>query len=293
MKHRGLSPRTRPLRWGLFLLLIGGVLVVTGPAAIANVEHWVSAERASLPWYAIRIFGMLSYLALTLSVIYGLMLSTGILDAIAHRVVSFTLHQELAAIGLGFGMVHGALLMLDTTMPFSLAQLLVPFAASYRPLWVGIGQVALYVMAIVYFSFNVRREIGQRAWRLIHYLTFVAFVAATAHGLMSGTDTSAPWAFWGYVVASATVVFLFGYRITTAIAARSGGQPAAARPASAAGARPAPAAGARSAAGGRPLPPIRVVPVATQLGDVDSETWPGVDERPRARPTLAERDSAA
>jgi sulfoxide reductase heme-binding subunit YedZ len=220
VKYRGLSPRTRPLRWGLYLLLLAVVLGLTGPAALGAATRWLATEHDKLPWFGTRLFGMLSYLAVALSVIYGLLLSTGVLDAIAHRAVSFTLHQDLAAIGLGLGMVHGALLMLDRTVPYTPAQVLVPFAGPYQPLWVGIGQIALYLMAIVYASFYARRRIGQRAWRLLHYATFLAFLGATAHGLMAGSDTSASWAFWTYVAASVAVTFLFGYRVTLAAGSR-------------------------------------------------------------------------
>ena len=47
------------------------------------------------------------------SVVYGLLLSTKLLDAIAHRPISFSLHQDLAAIGLGLAAIHGMLLGLD------------------------------------------------------------------------------------------------------------------------------------------------------------------------------------
>jgi DMSO/TMAO reductase YedYZ heme-binding membrane subunit len=64
----------------------------------------------------------------------------------------------------------------------------------------------------------VRRRIGQRAWRLLHYTTLLAFVGATAHGLMSGTDSPAVWAFAAYLVATVAVVFLLIYRITLGLA---------------------------------------------------------------------------
>ena len=47
-------------------------------------------------------------------------------------------------------------------------------------------------MAIVVGSFYVRRQIGQRAWRTLHYVTFLAFLGATAHGVMAGTDSGTP-----------------------------------------------------------------------------------------------------
>ncbi len=222
MKYRGLDPRTRLLRWALFLAAVAVTLVVTGGGAIDAATTWLTTEQDRLPWYATRLLGLLSYLIITGSVVYGLLLSTGILDAIAHRTVSFTLHQDLSAIGLGLAMVHAAMLVLDRSVPFTVAEVLVPFIGPYRPLWVATGQVALYLSIVVVASFSLRKRLGQKRWRTLHYVTFLAFLAATAHGLMAGTDTAAPWAFWGYLVATAMVVFLTGYRLVLAVATRRG-----------------------------------------------------------------------
>jgi sulfoxide reductase heme-binding subunit YedZ len=213
MRYHGFDPRTRPLRWGLFGLGLVAVLVITGPNAVHAVSSWLSSEQDRLPWYTTRLTGVAAYAALTASVIYGLLLSTGILDALAHRAVSFTLHQEFAAVGIALAFVHGAALTLDHTMPYTTLELLIPFGGPYRPLWVGIGQLSLLLAIAVYASFSLRRRIGQRTWRRVHYATFLAWAAAAVHGLMSGTDTSAPWALWGYAGTAAAVCFLLGYRV--------------------------------------------------------------------------------
>lgn len=220
MTYQGLDPRTRLVRWGIFALAVTIVLALTVPAAADALLRVAQAAPDRLPWVATRLIGFLSYFAIAGSVIYGLLLSTKILDAIAHRPVSFALHQDLAAIGLGLAGVHAVLLGLDASVPFSLVEIVVPFAAPYRPLWVGVGQVALYLVAIVYASFHLRRQIGQRSWRLLHYVTFLAFVGAAAHGILSGTDTTTGWAWWSYVAASAAVVFLTAYRVVIAVEAR-------------------------------------------------------------------------
>ena len=220
MTYQGLDPRTRRIRWGLFAIAIAVVLGATLPAAVDALLRVAQVAPDRLPWVATRLIGFLSYFAIAGSVIYGLLLSTKILDAIAHRPVSFALHQDLSAIGLGLAGVHAVLLGLDASVPFSLFEIVVPFAAPYRPLWVGVGQVALYLVAIVYASFTFRRRIGQRSWRLIHYVTFLAFVGATAHGILSGTDSGTAWAWWSYVTASVAVVFLTAYRIALAVEAR-------------------------------------------------------------------------
>lgn len=221
MRYEGLSPRTRLLRWGLFAIAVAGILAAYGPDAFRAVSAWLSEHSDSLAWYSSRVLGFVAYGALVVSVLYGLLLSTGILDRVAHRAVSLTLHQDLSAIAIGLTAFHGALLALDTYVPQSVRQLVIPFAGPYRPEWVGVGQVAFYLMVVVYASFYVRRRIGQRAWRLLHYTTLLAFAGATAHGVLSGTDSPAAWAFWMYLASTVAVVFLLGYRITTALAGSS------------------------------------------------------------------------
>ncbi len=220
MRYRGFDPRTRPLRWGLFALALCGVLVVTAPPAVRAVAYWLTSEQDRLAWYTTRLAGFLAYGALSLSVLYGLLLSTGVLDAVAQRAVSFTLHQELAAFGIALTLVHGASLALDHTMPYTLVELVVPFASPYRPAWVALGQLALFIAVAVYASFNLRRRLGQRTWRRVHYLTFLAWLGATVHGLLSGTDTSAPWALWSYVATATAVSFLLGYRVIRSLSER-------------------------------------------------------------------------
>jgi DMSO/TMAO reductase YedYZ heme-binding membrane subunit len=184
------------------------------------VVGWITQEHDRVPWYVTRISALLAYLAITASVVYGLLLSTQLLDRIAHRAVSFTLHQDLASVGLALALVHAAVLMIDRSVPYTPLQVVVPFIGPYEPLWVGMGQIALGLTIAVLASFYLRRRIGQKAWRQLHYVSFLAFLAATAHGLMAGTDSGAPWAFAGYVAAIAAVAFLLAYRIVMAMAAR-------------------------------------------------------------------------
>ena len=222
MKFRGLDPRTQVVRWGMFAVAVGIVAGATGPTAIHALATAWEANRASLPWIFERLFAFLAYGAVAGSVIYGLLLSTKLLDAIAHRPITFTLHQDLASFGVAFAAIHGVLLGLDKSVPFSLAQIAVPGLAPYAPVWVAVGQFTFYLMVAVVASFYVRRQIGQRAWRLLHYLTFLAFAGATAHGLAAGTDSGTAWAWWLYVGSTVVVTFLFTYRI----AASRTGRPA-------------------------------------------------------------------
>lgn len=215
--YRGMDPRTSLVRFGLPAVASGIVLGATLPGVVSGM---LAADPSSLPWLFERLFAFMAYIAMALSVVYGLLLSTKLLDAIAHRPVNFTLHQDLAALGLGLAAIHAVLLGLDASMPFSIAQMLVPGAAPYAPLAVGAGQASLYLTALVTVSFYARRRIGQRAWRTLHYVTFLAFAGSTAHGIAAGTDSSAPWAQWLYLASMTVVAFLLVYRIGISVSER-------------------------------------------------------------------------
>ena len=208
VKFRGLDPRTGMARWGLAAVAIGIVVGVTAPAAARGLATVVEANPQSLVWLFERLFAWLAYLAMAGSVIYGLLLSTKLLDAIAHRPISFSLHQDLAAIGLGLAGDPRDAAGLDHSVPFTFAQILVPGLVAHAPVAVAFGQVALYLMAAVTASFYLRRHIGQRAWRTFHYLTFLVFVGVTVHGIAAGSDSNAPWAQAIYLGSAALVLFL-------------------------------------------------------------------------------------
>ena len=67
-------------------------------------------------------------------------------------------------------------------------------------------------MALIIVSFPLRKRIGMRAWRRLHWATFGIFALATVHGLAAGTDTATPWAFALYVGAVGSVVFATAWR---------------------------------------------------------------------------------
>jgi predicted ferric reductase len=130
---------------------------------------------------------------------------------------TFAIHEFVSLLGLAFAMFHGLVLLGDHYINFTLAQVLMPFSTSnFKPLAVGLGQLGFYLFAIVTLSFYVRKNIGQKTWRAIHYISFFAYLGALAHGLMSGTDTGSMWAQVYYWVSGAILLFLLMNRIVSA-----------------------------------------------------------------------------
>ena len=132
--------------------------------------------------------------------------------------VAFDLHQYTSLLGLALAVFHALILMGDRYIHFGLQQVFVPFSSvEYRPVWVGLGQVAFYMMAVVALSFYVRRRIGNRSWRLIHYLSFVTYLLALGHGIFSGTDSGTAWASYMYWTSGGVFLFLLIYRVLAAM----------------------------------------------------------------------------
>jgi sulfoxide reductase heme-binding subunit YedZ len=213
----------QPIRivgWAALGIVVGVVVGANAPTALRRIGAVAALQPGLLAWYSVRALGFLAYIVLAASVLYGLLLSTKILDAIAHRPVSFALHKDLAIVALILASLHGALLAFDASFSFTPRSILVPFESPYSPITVGIGQLAFYAFAVVTASFYVRRRIGQKSWRLLHYVTFLAFMGASFHGIASGSDSGAQWAFWMYLTLLTSALFLTTYRIVVGVSNR-------------------------------------------------------------------------
>ncbi len=200
----------------LLLAVAGGTF-----AAVVVLPTWLLGLSASLLgpepkayWYLARVSAFVAFALLWLSMALGLSMTNKLARVWPGGAAAFDLHQHASLLGLAAALFHALILLGDTYSNYTLGQLLVPFgSANYKPIWVGLGQIGFYVMAIVGFSFYVRAQIGCRAWRLIHFMSFGMYALALLHGLQSGTDNSVAWARGLYWVSAASVLFLMIYRM--------------------------------------------------------------------------------
>jgi hypothetical protein len=160
-------------------------------------------------WLLARASGLAGYVVLTLSVLAGLVLKSRPVARLRAASV-MEVHKTLALTGLGALVLHAVSLVLDTTVKVSLAGLVVPGLVHYRPAAVAAGVVAGWLLVVVTASFWLRKHIGMRMWRRLHWFTFALFGLATVHGIAAGTDATQPWARALYLgslgsVAAATV----------------------------------------------------------------------------------------
>ena len=138
-------------------------------------------------WLVARAAGLVALALLTLSMWLGLGMSTRLLGARRQKPL-FEWHRTLVWTGLSMVGLHALALLFDPTIHFGPASLLVPLAAPWHPGAVAAGVVAGWLSLMLALSFRLRKWIGQRGWRRLHYVSFAAFVLAVGHALTAGTD---------------------------------------------------------------------------------------------------------
>ena len=139
-------------------------------------------------WYATRSAGIVAWILLALSVLWGLALSTKAFGKRPRPNWLLDLHRFLGGLAVIFTGVHVVAIVLDSFVNFSVLNVLVPFTGSWHPVAVAWGIVAMYALAAVEITSLLRKRISKQAWRMTHYLSFPLFALATIHVLTAGTD---------------------------------------------------------------------------------------------------------
>ena len=202
---------------GVFALLVLDAIGVR--AGLSDSVLW-RAEGAG-PWLVSRSAGLTAYFALTLEVLFGLLVSTGAADARVPRARALEVHQWLSSASLALVFMHAVALLGDGFAGLDALDLAVPFAANRSRFATGLGVTSAYLMLALHFSFALRGKLGARTWRKLHYASFALYVLATAHGLAAGTDTTTLLARLLYALSVTSVGVLLTVRISQALAKRA------------------------------------------------------------------------
>jgi methionine sulfoxide reductase heme-binding subunit len=163
-------------------------------------------------WFLARASGFTAYLLITASMIAGLVLKSRPFGAQLKAASALDVHRFITTLALAAIGVHGLTLVADATVQITFGDLVIPFTAPYRPLWTGLGVIAADLAVIVAVSFPLKKRIGGKNWRRLHWATYSIFVFSTAHGLAAGTDSGEGWAMRIYLGAVGAVAFATAWR---------------------------------------------------------------------------------
>jgi predicted ferric reductase len=174
----------------------------------------------NLEWLVIRGSGIVAFALLSSSVIWGLFASTKFLGNLTKAKALTWFHESLGISALLATVIHMVGLSIHEFLPFTWGEILIPGRSEWKPLAVALGVVSFYTLVVVISSFYVKKHIGQKTWRSIHFASFGLFLAALLHGILAGTDTTNIWVIGLYVGSTIAVFGLLARRMAPPAAER-------------------------------------------------------------------------
>ena len=182
-----------------------------GQSAIGGLTQLFAADSTQIWWYVTRSAGIIAYLLLWFSMVWGLVLPLKLLNPVLGATFTVDFHEFISLLSIGFTLLHIFVLTIDRFLPYTPLQILVPFLSPYRPFWVGMGVIAFYVTLLVTITFYLRSKIGMKAFRGIHVLSLLGYLGVTLHGLYAGTDSPLVAMQFLYKGTALVVIFLTTY----------------------------------------------------------------------------------
>ena len=144
-------------------------------------------------WYATRGLGAATLVVLTATVVLGILSATRWSGQATPGFVVVDLHRNLSLVGIVLLLGHIVTTVLDPFAHISVRDVLIPVGAEYRPVWLGLGVVAFWILVALIATSLLRDRVGLRTWRWIHWAAYATWPLAVIHGLGTGSDARAPW----------------------------------------------------------------------------------------------------
>lgn len=143
----------------------------------------------NVTWYVDRGAGIVALALLTGAVVLGIVSALRVRSPRWPRFAVADLHRNIALLALVFGSVHVFTSVVDHYVHIGIADAFVPFVSSYKPFWLGVGAIGADLMIAVLVTSALRRRIGYRRWRTVHYLSYGTWAASMVHSVAIGSDT--------------------------------------------------------------------------------------------------------
>ena len=180
-----------------------------------------ASTGATWAWYFSRATGMVALVLLTGIIVLGVLGPLRVSTDLWPRFAIRTVHRDLSLLTLAVIAIHVIALVADSFVSVPLSSAVLPWGSSYSPFWTGIGAVAFDLMIALVVTSLLRNRLGFRIWRFIHWGAYLSWPLAVAHGIATGTDTSAAWDFAVTVLCITIVAIAVAMRVQNGSAARS------------------------------------------------------------------------
>lgn len=173
------------------------------------------AVTEKLAWYVSRASGLVAWLLVAASIVWGVTLSSRLLRRRGIPAWLLDLHRYLGLLSVIFTAVHLLGLVADNYVYFGWKELFVPMAVEWRPGPTAWGIVAFYILAAVQITSWLMRKMPRKYWHATHLLAYPLFVVGTVHGFQAGADRSNKLVQWGALLVIELVFGLTVFRALT------------------------------------------------------------------------------
>lgn len=173
-------------------------------------------------WFVGRGTGVVTLVLLTVVCVLGIATRRGQPAFALPRFGVAAVHRNASLWALCLLGVHVTTMVIDPYAQIALVDVVVPFTSDYRPLWVGLGTLALDLLLALVATSLLRHRIGLRGWRAVHWLAYAAWPLAFVHGLQSGTDGRSAWYLGLSVLCGVAITVAVGWRLSAGFAGRTG-----------------------------------------------------------------------
>lgn len=146
-----------------------------------------------LLWYLNRGTGVVLLVLMTLTTLLGVLATGRGFRPWWPRFVTQGLHRSLAGTSVLLLVVHVVSAVVDEFVDIRWWQAVIPWGATYRPLYLSMGTLALDLVVLVGVTSLVRSRLSEGVWRSVHVSSYVAFGLTVVHGLGTGTEVDRSW----------------------------------------------------------------------------------------------------
>lgn len=144
-------------------------------------------------WFLSRGSGLVLLALFSAVVVLGVATRTGSAPARWPRFAVAELHRTLSLFAISLLVLHVVTAILDPFVTIGWAATVLPFASPYQTLAISLGALAVDLAGAVLVTSLLRRRLGQRTWRAMHWLAYLAWPLACLHALTAGNDLGIWW----------------------------------------------------------------------------------------------------
>lgn len=169
-----------------FALAAAGAATVL---AMAPLVELLAAPGVPVMWWADRALGMLAYVALWLSTLFGVLVGSRGAGGLFDRATVLQLHSRWALVALSATGLHVLTVVADPHSGISPLAVFLPGVSEKLTAPVTLGALALAGLVTLGLATYLADRIPKAVWRAVHATAFGTYLVALAHGVLAGSET--------------------------------------------------------------------------------------------------------